>query len=455
MNHKELKSLRFQLGQFLEGVNYSAPELYSELENLIEKKYWDGTLSNQDLLVKFKNYINKFNLRNSMVENPYKYLEAIDKEILSRKRRVSISEVKTYESCKLKHALRYDMKLYPKYESNKNLRTGSLVHDAIEQLYEIGYTATEEDVEYLCSEMIVNTTDMSEEEKGQVTIDLAIARSLFRAYYYILFLNEQSRGLTIEKGFAEKWYNSPIYSESGRKSHKFEFFSKVDGLFSHVDGKKYLHEIKTKSQFGEAEIDALKLDDQVTSYFFNLTENEVDLGGVVYTVLKKPGLKQSKISWYEIKYYDDVVATATLKSDANAKVKELKAENPDKEYVISDKLERLETPEELAERIEKTVGEDMEKYAVREIIHREPSQVEGFKRKLTKVVKEISRNNIKTAYPQPSQFNMLCGMCDYREVCKNWYNVETRNELIKANYVTKEDLAMEKIREDAEEKIIF
>src|SRR3990172_5402724 len=86
----------------------------------------------------------------------------------------------------------------------------------------------------------------------------------------------------------EQPFDVPIYTPSGYPSSKFRFAGRVDGVWrSNVDGRLYLHEIKTTTSI-DSRIGQLQFEMQPTAYMVAMSEvyNE-PIAGVVYTLIRK------------------------------------------------------------------------------------------------------------------------------------------------------------------------
>jgi hypothetical protein len=86
----------------------------------------------------------------------------------------------------------------------------------------------------------------------------------------------------------EQPFDVPIYTPMGTKSNKFRFAGRVDGVWrSKIDGRLYLHEIKTTSSI-DSRIQQLQFEMQPTAYMLAMSEvyNE-PIAGVVYTLIRK------------------------------------------------------------------------------------------------------------------------------------------------------------------------
>lgn len=99
----------------------------------------------------------------------------------------------------------------------------------------------------------------------------------------VSYSDDQFQVLSVEQDF-----NVPIYTPRGTPSSTIRFAGRVDGVWrSKVDGKLYLHEIKTTSSI-DNRIGQLQFEMQPTAYMLAMSEvyNE-PIAGVVYTLLRK------------------------------------------------------------------------------------------------------------------------------------------------------------------------
>lgn len=86
----------------------------------------------------------------------------------------------------------------------------------------------------------------------------------------------------------EAAFDVPILTPAGYPSSKFRFAGRVDGVWrSRVDGRLYLHEIKTTSSI-DSRIGQLAFEYQPTAYMLAMSEvYQEPIAGVVYTLIRK------------------------------------------------------------------------------------------------------------------------------------------------------------------------
>lgn len=86
----------------------------------------------------------------------------------------------------------------------------------------------------------------------------------------------------------EQDFTVPVLTPVGKASSKFVFSGTVDGIFrSRVDGRLYLHEIKTTSSI-DRRIPQLQFELQPTAYMWAVEQiYQEQIAGVVYTLIRK------------------------------------------------------------------------------------------------------------------------------------------------------------------------
>jgi CRISPR/Cas system-associated exonuclease Cas4 (RecB family) len=493
MHYKPLSSLYSSVRHFVEDNDYAVELSLTKLKQQMEESGRVGKVE----LKQFNQYIHEYG--DATFPSTHTLIESIAKNAFKWHRRFSISEIQCYRRCKLQHALKYDERLKPMAQESRYLRVGSWVHSLIEQLYSIGYEASTLDLQILVDGVKQEAYELrskceTQEEKDQIMVDVAIAEGAINAYYRALFQTEVGQGFSMSKDNVEKAFTVPILSDKSgklRKSTRYAFRGKIDGLFDGVDGKKYIHEIKTKSGYGDSEREHLKIDDQVTAYVWAMQQLGIDVGGIIYTVIKKPGIVRRKTFEYDVRNnehrihefgfrtkpdYERFIKDQTTKySEEHYEIRlveaELKKNNTytvledgeeiatdirlksEAQAIVNEKLkpfiegflvtsvEGIEDVELYCERIIQDYNERTEFYVFRDIVFRTPEMIKGFSERISAEVKEIAKNNSSTAYPQPAESYLNhCSMCDYRELCLFWYDQNMVNEIRKSKYLTTEQV---------------
>ncbi|BFH12646.1 PD-(D/E)XK nuclease family protein [Paenibacillus melissococcoides] len=104
------------------------------------------------------------------------------------------------------------------------------------------------------------------------------------------------------ENYPEQKFEVPIFNPAtGSASKSFRLGGKTDELLRLEDGTWWLMEYKTASQIGQAYIERLDLDSQITTYIHGLQLKypEIVISGVFYRIAKKPSIRQTKKETFE------------------------------------------------------------------------------------------------------------------------------------------------------------
>ena len=503
-NYEDLKKTYLYLSKYFKtkkykdcGLNLSkiAHDILSDKLIGIYVKGYDVS----EMCDKIKLISKEFNLDDHDFENHHEIINYIKKIYKTRHRNISISQIQCYRRCKRQHALRHLQEIKPKKEDWSFLRIGDWCHEMIERLYKY----EEEQDEIAVETIILNVRrdkvdfyyDTANDDKflQEIEKDFTVAKSLFRAFYSVLFVNEKEEGLTMIPDNSEKWFNAKIKNpKTGRFSTKFGFAGKIDGLFDfkdEIEELKLLHEIKTKRiSLGEktlkTTLEHLKIDEQVTGYLWAISQElGYDVLGCLYTILAKPSIKRGTEKGYIVREtnFDTVVKDFLPKSEIKAFIDgeknnyKLVHDKENKEWCLMFGVNeisrnRLKTPlnNELKEivnnkysfeetekeedfntylkRIEDKVASEPSKYVFRTIVKRTKKQLESFGNKIYYEVRDVCRNTPETAYPQVAEhYHNYCSMCPYKQLCENWEEERLREILLLEHYTTKEQREQDEV----------
>lgn len=339
---------------------------------------------------------------------------------MAEKRVITYSEFRSWITCRQQHDWAYAQGFRPK-ESSRCIMIGSVVHRLIEQLYKEKWdlsTLQAKAREYLLYGKSQGWyADMTDEE---YQADRAVVVAMLTGYHVHFFQTEGFQAYLPEMEFALDFGD-------------FVLTGKIDGVVRH-QGKYFLHEIKTKTMWGEDDRQMLRMDDQVSVYLLALMakwQNPFLQG--YYTVLKKPSTKPNLKKEYRVvdkntgqPLFDE---SFRLKSDAQRKEKELKGtmENYNGEIVY---VERIESPQEYEERLINDYLNRSEFYFDRQVVSRTREEIQDMIEKIRTVVSEIG-----VLKPYRSQ-GIHCGWCDFREVCMS--GRESRNLALQYYFQKKE-----------------
>lgn len=132
-------------------------------------------------------------------------------------------------------------------------------------------------------------------KKARNTLDALTAHALFEGYarrYADFFCSPDVRIVEVEHEF-----RNPIYNPDTEAEHPvFEGGGKMDGILE-VKGVLKLLEHKTTSEAIDPAAnywDRLKLDNQISKYIINGRLRGIDIQEILYDVIRKPTIKQTK-----------------------------------------------------------------------------------------------------------------------------------------------------------------
>lgn len=198
----------------------------------------------------------------------------------------------------------------------------------------------------------------------------------------------------------EQEFDVPILSPSGKPSSKFRFAGRVDGVWrSQIDGKLYLHEIKTTSSI-DHRIAQLQFEMQPTAYILAMEQvyNE-PVVGVIYTLIRK-----------KVPVDPDVLQNGTL-----SKNKAIDTTVDNYLACIKRRHPSWETHE-----IKAVYGDILNhllsipnKFFRRVLITRSQTQLDEMHQTLYQVARDMTNKHLPL-YPNPGYF---CSNCLYQQPC--------------------------------------
>ena len=203
--------------------------------------------------------------------------EANDKALLT------YSALNTFRNCPRKYKNRYIDNLRPR-ERAEALSFGGVIHTAIELWYRSTVT------ESRLKEVLAYVDDAFENRitDPNLMAQWHLATAMIRGYAE-RYAAEEFEVVEVEKEFVGEIRNP----DTGRQSQTFRIAGKVDGIVRCHDGL-YLLEHKTASSVDASYLDKLWTDTQIALYCYYLRELGYPIVGVIYNVLLKSRLKQSR-----------------------------------------------------------------------------------------------------------------------------------------------------------------
>lgn len=189
---------------------------------------------------------------------------------------LTFSRIKARKNCPMAEHIRYDLELVPR-NKKKSLGLGSAVHLGLET----------DDIDKAVGYFDGVFPD-SQEEANELEVQRATVRAMLTGYFARF-------GKWGEETIRELSFDIPIRNpKTGAVSRSFRLQGKIDAI-TVIDGKTWLVEYKTASQINKGYFDRVSLDEQITLYMYAYREKfGVKPEGVIYRVLKKPTIRQTK-----------------------------------------------------------------------------------------------------------------------------------------------------------------
>ncbi len=227
---------------------------------------------------------------------------------------LTYSALNTFRNCPRKYKNRYLDNLRPR-ERAEALSFGSVIHTAIELWYRSSNTESRlRDVLAYIDDAFANRLVDS-----NLMVQWHLATAMIRGYAE-RYGTEDFEVVEVEKEFVGEIRNP----DTGRQSQTFRIAGKVDGIVRCHDGL-YLLEHKTASTVDASYLDKLWTDTQIALYCFYLRELGYPIVGVIYNVLLKSRLKQSKGETqeeYEVRHAELAAKNKSGKSTAKRQMPE-------------------------------------------------------------------------------------------------------------------------------------
>ena len=189
---------------------------------------------------------------------------------------LTFSRIKARKNCPMAEHIRYDLELVPR-NKKKSLGLGSAVHLGLET----------DDIDKAVGYFDGVFPD-SQEEANELEIQRATVKAMLTGYF-------NRFGKWGEDTKREVTFDLPIRNpKTGAISRSFRLQGKIDAIAT-IDGKPWIVEYKTASQINQGYFERVELDEQITLYMYACREAfGIKPVGVVYRVLKKPTIRQTK-----------------------------------------------------------------------------------------------------------------------------------------------------------------
>ena len=181
------------------------------------------------------------------------------------------SRLKAFQTCPQKEAYRYREMLTPA-GTRPALAIGTAIHRGLETW----------DVEEALKSLGLNYPRDQDEADAQETASMTV-KALLEGY--------MKKYAPFEKHRPEWQFELPVRTPTGRNSPARRIAGKIDDIVE-IDGRNWIVEYKTASKLDGSYFDRLYVDSQITMYMYAAERMGFKPAGVIYRVIRKPGLRR-------------------------------------------------------------------------------------------------------------------------------------------------------------------
>ena len=185
----------------------------------------------------------------------------------------TVSRLKTYQVCPFKEQLRYREGLAP-IKGRSALAFGTAIHKGLET----------RDIDEALNVLITDYPH-TQEEADEQDVALVTVRALLEGYF--------ERYPAFDHHKPEFEFEMPMLTDRGRKSTKLKIAGKLDDLVK-INNRWWIVEYKTASRLDSSYFDRLYVDSQITMYMYAMERLDYNPAGVIYRVIRKPGLRRGR-----------------------------------------------------------------------------------------------------------------------------------------------------------------
>ena len=197
---------------------------------------------------------------------------------------VTHSSIECFRSCHTRYFYEYDECIKPKKKSWA-LIDGEALHKGLEVYYTKGFVEANQAIKHIYETKASYAVD-DVEGNTEVLFHLNIISTMFLGYSYLYSMTEfeeytpEVKGLvTIDNSYSNEPFNLAYRTDARVKKGEV----------------LYLLETKTTSAYSlERYLEELRLDDQADTYLYCERQNNYPAIGVIYNIIRKPKLRQSK-----------------------------------------------------------------------------------------------------------------------------------------------------------------
>lgn len=329
------------------------------------------------------------------------------------KQHIHISDVNAFLNCRrawdLQSNLRQNLTTIKPYEP---FFFGTVMHRFLEELYN---PSTYHDNMFGVVERSTRALDAI---PNAIPEFIEFGAQLFE--HYLLWAQNEKGDLSdcnFDSLSVEQPFNVPILTPQGFPSSKFRFAGRVDGVWrSKVDGKLYLHEIKTATSI-DGRIGQLAYEFQPTAYMLAMSEVYGEpIAGVIYTLIRK-----------KLPADPDILKNGELSKNKGI---DTTADN----YLAAIKKQHGEmhtaTIKQFYGDILQTLLSQPNRFFRRILIKRSDAQLNEMRRTLYEVARDMTNPKI-AIYHNPSYF---CGNCVFSMPCLAMSNGQPIDPILSEHY---------------------
>jgi hypothetical protein len=325
---------------------------------------------------------------------------------------LSASRAKDARACKRLHQTKYLLGFRPAVE-DEVLRFGSLIHGGLEAWWDAAHGGADR-LEAALSFLDAGPTD---------AFDRARAEAMLRGYD-ARWGDEQLRVVGVEVEFRAPLRNP----QTNAVSRTWQLGGKIDAIVELADGRVMLVEHKTSSEDvspGSEYWKRLRMDGQVSVYFEGARALGIRAEGMIYDVLKKPGLRPSQIPLVD----DEGVKIVVDASGARVRTKDGKKwrQTGDSElgYVVQT---RAETADEYLKRLLQANAEDPNAFFARGDVVRLEAEMDEALFDLWSLARELRDGELANRHPRNPDACVRYGRtCPFFGVCAGEASLDDAN----------------------------
>ncbi|MFA7279096.1 MAG: PD-(D/E)XK nuclease family protein [Sterolibacterium sp.] len=319
------------------------------------------------------------------------------------------SRLQALKTCARKHYLQYELGIRP-LKTSAPLRMGDVFHKGKEYLRK---GVAPEDA-------LMQALKVYEAVPADIKpCDWAIEREkCFRLLHgYMWYWKDD--GLKFVE--TEKVYTLPIINpDTNRPALKFANGGKIDGIVQLPDGRLAVDETKTAGKDISPESDywlKLRIDEQVTRYFYSARKLGYDIACIHYDVIRKPTIEPKQIPLLDENNFKIVLdANGQRVMNKNGTPKQ----SADKEmgWVLQS---RIETAQEYGDRLTADIGERPAFYFQRKELQRTDKDLEDFEHDLWQQQQQMSELRRTGRWFKNTGACIGFGRCAYADLCFNGF----------------------------------